>query len=252
MKELPVLVVLAFGVALLMKTFLLQMFYIPSESMVPTLLGPHHADGSPCHTCGNGDRVAVNKLAYRFREPRRGEVVVFIKDPGEQPTTLFGRVRSFLTTGLGVTTPPETDFIKRVIGLPGETIEVTKRRTWITTADGERFALAKKDEPYIRREGPNISTQEPLKIPAGQYFVMGDNRNSSSDSRVFGPIKREAIVGKAFVKIWPPTRLDVIDAPSYPNTEDDRAGSIPAYPIVALVGLLALPASRTLRGRLTA
>src|SRR5438105_2238747 len=109
-KELPLLILIAFGLALLIKTFLIQAFFIPSESMVPTLQV--------------GDRVLVNKLVYRFHDPRRGDIIVFIEDPGPKKA-FWGRVRSFLTEGLGVTKPKSLDFIKRVIGLPGETIQIT-------------------------------------------------------------------------------------------------------------------------------
>lgn len=203
-KELPVLVVLAFALALLMKTFLIQMFFIPSESMVPTL--------------ETGDRVAVNKLAYRFREPRRGEVIVFVARPDEREKSLLTRVREFLTDGLGATRPEEEDFIKRIIGLPGETIEVTKKHVFITTTDGERLRLK---EPYIRLEGQNFRTFGPFEIPEDTYFVMGDNRNNSSDSRVSfpGPIPRERIIGKAFVKIWPPTRVGTLRQADYDDAK---------------------------------
>src|SRR5438874_80128 len=108
LKELPILIIIAFGLALLIKTFLLQAFYIPSESMVPTLQV--------------GDRVLVNKLVYRIHPPRRGDIIVFIEDPGPKKA-FWGRVRSFLTEGLGVTKPASKDFIKRVIGLPGERLQ---------------------------------------------------------------------------------------------------------------------------------
>src|SRR5438874_8749436 len=108
LKELPILIIIAFGLALLIKTFLLQAFYIPSESMEPTLQV--------------GDRVLVNKLVYRIHPPRRGDIIVFIEDPGPKKA-FWGRVRSFLTEGLGVTKPASKDFIKRVIGLPGERLQ---------------------------------------------------------------------------------------------------------------------------------
>jgi signal peptidase I len=236
-KELPVLVVLAFGLALLMKTFLLQMFYIPSDSMVPTLLGPHTPQGVSCSSCSNGDRVAVNKLAYRLRDPRRGEVIVFIREHAETPESLLGKVKSFLFEGLGITKPGDVDFIKRIIGLPGDTVEVTSRHVFITPRKGDRFALK---EPYIRLEGQNGSLQEPLRVPKDHYFVMGDNRNNSSDSRVFGPISRSDIVGKAFVKIWPPKRIDLIQTQTYDGSRTrSRKGKAAPVPLAALTLLVA-------------
>jgi signal peptidase I len=205
LKELPVLVVIAFALALLMKTFLLQMFYIPSASMEPTLHG--------CTGC-SGDRVAVNKLAYRFREPRRGEIIVFVAHEDQRERTFLQRVGDFLTEGLGVTQPAEEDFIKRVIGLPGETVRVTSRKVVVRKRDGTRLRL--DERAYILLDGDNLRTFGPFKVPADSYFVMGDNRNNSSDSRSsLGPIPRERIIGKAFVKIWPPSRMGTLDAPDY-------------------------------------
>lgn len=197
--EMPVLLAIAFLFALLAKTFLVQAFFIPSESMVPTLLV--------------GDRVIVNKLVYMFREPERGEVIVFVARPDEREKSTFDKIRSFLTEGLGITMPDETDFIKRVIGLPGETIEVTDSEVRITQVDGRRLVLK---EPYIRLDGSNLSTQEPLVVPDGHVFVMGDNRNNSSDSRAgLGPVPIDRVIGKAFVKVWPVKRIGAIGTPGY-------------------------------------
>src|SRR5438876_763013 len=133
LKELPILIIIAFGLALLIKTFLLQAFYIPSESMVPTLKV--------------GDRVLVNKLVYRIHPPRRGDIIVFIEDPGPKKA-FWGRVRSFLTEGLGVTKPKSLDFIKRVIGLPGETIQITNGVVAIRTPEGSLTL----NEPYLNSD----------------------------------------------------------------------------------------------------
>ena len=219
LRELPVLIVVAFVLALLMKTFLVQAFYIPSESMEPTLHG--------CPGC-NGDRVLVNKLAWRLRSPARGEIVVFIAQHDTAHRSFLSRVKSFLTEGLGVTTPKETDFIKRIIGLPGDTVQVTDNGVYITPAHGKRFKLR---EPYIARPssngtlapcGPTAScpegkTQSPIKVPPDSYFVMGDNRENSADSRFRNPpwIKRSDFIGKAFVKIWPIGRIGLVHVPSY-------------------------------------
>jgi signal peptidase I len=223
-RELPVLIVLALGLAIIMKTFLLQAFYIPSGSMEPTLHG--------CPGC-NGDRVIVNKLAYRFREPRRGEIIVFIAEQNRVPKSLVGKIRSFLFEGIGVTAPAgQVDYIKRVIGLPGETIEVTPDALFITTVDGKRFT---PKEPYTQLDGPqNLSLQSPIKVPEGHLFVMGDNRNHSSDSRVIGPIKRTDVIGKAFVRIWPVTRLGTFPVPTY----DDGLRALASVPTGAFVVVL--------------
>ncbi|HEX9776474.1 MAG TPA: signal peptidase I [Actinomycetota bacterium] len=198
LRELPVLILIAFGLALIIKTFVAQAFYIPSESMVPELK--------------IGDRVLVNKLVYRVRDPRRGEIIVFIAEKDRRQKSFFGRVRSFLTEGLGVVHPQERDFIKRVVGLPGETVEANRRgHVYITPVGGERFRL---DEPYVQ----NVQRVafEPTVVPEDHYFVMGDNRPNSSDSRtLLGPVARTDIIGKAFIRIWPAGRIGFFHTPAY-------------------------------------
>jgi signal peptidase I len=202
--ELPFLILIALGLAVLIKTFLVQAFFIPSESMEPTLHG--------CQGC-RGDRVLVNRLVYRFREPRRGEVVVF-SQPRTAPDrrSLPRKVFDFLTEGFGVSQPSERDFIKRIMALPNETIEMKDSVITITRPDGTRFTLK---EPYAR---PDERAYGPTTVPAGRYFMMGDNRPSSGDSRFgLGTIPRGRIVGKAFVKIWPPGRMGRIPGVRYPE-----------------------------------
>jgi signal peptidase I len=213
-KELPVLIVIAFGLALLIKTFLIQAFFIPSESMVPTL--------------EVGDRVLVNKLVYRFREPRRGEVIVFIaeRDPAADRRSFFRKVVDTLTEGLGVTTPGDKDFIKRIIGLPGETLEMKDGIVTITRTDGTKLTL---NEPYLV-DDKDTSPFGPFTVPAKTYFVMGDNRPMSADSRTrLGPIKRDDIIGKAFVKVWPPSRVGVLSTPKYRATALSAAVVPPVF-----------------------
>src|SRR5438067_7125827 len=214
LKELPILIVIAFGLALLIKSFLLQAFYIPSESMVPTLQ--------------IGDRVLVNKLVYRIHPPRRGDIIVFIEHPG--PTRSFwGRVRSFLTEGLGVTKPASKDFIKRVIGLPGDRLQVDNGVVKITTADGKPLTL---DEPYLNTPRDTAS-YGPTTVPAGEYFVMGDNRGNSSDSRgPLGTIKKKTIIGRAFIRIWPIGRFGFFHRPKYSTA--NAAGLMSMAPALVL------------------
>ncbi len=187
LRELPVLVLVALALALLIKTFLVQAFSIPSGSMEPTL-----------HP---GDRVLVNRLAYRFGEPARGDVVVFL-DPRPGAEGERGPVEAllrWLSDGIGVTRPEHEDFIKRVIALPGETWEIAGGVVYV---DGVPLA-----EPYL---GPLEDTRSfgPETVPAGMLFVLGDNRLNSSDSRFgLGYVPIDRVVGKAFVIVWPPSRL---------------------------------------------
>jgi signal peptidase I len=195
LAELPVLVLVAFALALLLKTFLVQAFYIPSESMVPAL--------------EVGDRVLVNKVVYSLREPERGEVVVF-RDNGElsgvDTRSLGERVLDFLTSGLGAP-PSERDFIKRIIGLPGETVEVRDGVVYINgLALDERLV---SEGGYLLEE--DLSDFGPMTVPAGEYFMMGDNRRNSADSRsALGTVPRDDLIGRAFVVIWPVNRVDTL------------------------------------------
>lgn len=200
------LILIAFGLALLMKTFLVQAFWIPSESMEPVLV--------------RGDRVLVNKLAFRFREPRRGEVVVFARETEQRPRGPIRRAIDFLTEGLGAASPGEEDLIKRIIGLPGETVDMRDGIVTITRVDGTKLTL---DEPYIADER-DLRPFEAFAVPAGSYFMMGDNRAHSDDSRSsLGPVKRSQMIGKAFVKVWPPKRWDLFDVPPYGEAEAGSA-----------------------------
>lgn len=146
--------------AFLIKTFLLQAFYIPSPSMEPTL----NVD----------DRILVNKLSYRLHDVNRGDIVVFERPPNE-----FGAVR---------------DLVKRVIALPGETVEGREGQVFV---DG-----APLPEPYLP-DGSTTGAFGPEVIPPDHYWVMGDNRGNSSDSRVFKSIDESRIIGRAFVRVWP-------------------------------------------------
>ncbi|MGH2692716.1 MAG: signal peptidase I [Actinomycetota bacterium] len=185
-RELPGLILVAFVLALLIKTFLVQAFYIPSASMVPTLQV--------------GDRVLVNKLVYDFGVPQRYDVIVF-EDPNapEPDRGFFEGIWNWLTEGLGFATEAEQDFIKRVIGLPGDELEIKEGQVFI---NGEPI----DDPPTVQ---PDQSTFGPVTIEEDKVFVMGDNRANSSDSRfLLGQISYDKIVGKAFVLLWPPSRLE--------------------------------------------
>ncbi|MDP8978408.1 MAG: signal peptidase I [Actinomycetota bacterium] len=190
LRELPVLVVVAFVVALLVKSFLLQAFYIPSSSMRPTLR--------------IGDRVLVNKVIYHLSEPARGDIVVFTAPDGTGGSAddegLLDRVMRTLASGLGAPAPGEQDFIKRVMGLPGERVEV---RDGVLLVDGRRIreAPARRGGYLAARDSSDFG---PEVVPPGEYFMLGDNRPNSADSRyALGTIDEEQLIGQAFVVIWP-------------------------------------------------
>jgi signal peptidase I len=176
----------ALVVAIVIKTFLFQAFYIPSPSMEPTLKV--------------GDRVLVNKLSYRLHDVHRGDIVVF-----ERPSTKPQTVQSCDGTSVTIT-PPQSqdnvnDLIKRVIATGGETVEIRDGKVFVNGA-----ALS---EPYLP-VGVTTPPLEPsayptscIRVPDGDVFVLGDNRRNSAASNRFGPIPESLIVGRAFVRVWP-------------------------------------------------
>ncbi|CAN5144411.1 hypothetical protein BH23ACT9_BH23ACT9_18720 [soil metagenome] len=189
--EMPVLIIIALVLAMLLKTFVVQAFFIPSSSMEPTLLV--------------GDRVLVTKTAYLYREPVRGEIVVFTETP--QPGAVQPRgnavgsgLRS-LASGLGLVPGDERDFIKRIIGMPGDTLEL---RDGVVLINGEVLPeAASEDGGYLSR--PDLNDFGPITVLPDHYFMLGDNRPNSADSRFgLGQIHRDQILGRAFVTIWPP------------------------------------------------
>jgi signal peptidase I len=166
--EWVIVLVVALGVAIGMRTFVVQTFYIPSGSMEPTL--------------NIGDRILVDKLSYHLHAVHRGDIIVFARPPGE---TLE---------------PGVNDLVKRVIGLPGETISAERGQIYI---NGTPLA-----EPWLPK-GVETGNFSPVHIPKGYYFVMGDNRPFSSDSRVFGPISGSLIVGRVVMRIWPLSHITI-------------------------------------------
>jgi signal peptidase I len=182
--ELPGLLLTALVIAVVIKTFLIQPFWIPSESMLPAI--------------EVNDRVMVNKLAYKWGEPQRGDVVVF-RDPREEDleeSIPEAVIRSVLEA-VGIRTRGRDDLIKRVIGLPGDTIEVKDNHVVVNGTPLE--------EEYL--EDVFMPDEPAITLGDEEVFVMGDNRNASFDSRRFGPIPLEDLVGQAFVTIWPLSRF---------------------------------------------
>jgi signal peptidase I len=163
--EWGILIVAALVIAVVIRTFVFQAFYIPSESMIPTLKV--------------GDRVLVNKLSYKLHDPRRGDIVVFKAPPAAATADI-------------------KDLVKRLVGLPGETIE---------GRDGHILINGKVlSEPYLPKDVKS-RTFGPEKVPPDSYFMLGDNRQYSKDSTFFGPIKRNQFIGRVFMRIWPPSHL---------------------------------------------
>lgn len=162
-----VIIAIAIGFAFLVRGVAFQTFYIPSESMVPRLQ--------------TDDRVLVNKLAYDLRDPHRGDVVVFSTPPGSNISDM-------------------ADLVKRIVGMPGETIQGRGGHVYI---NGKVLA-----EPYLP---PDVQSKDfgPVKVPANSYFMLGDNRQYSNDSTVWGPANRNLFVGPVFATIWPLDRLDI-------------------------------------------
>jgi signal peptidase I len=182
-RELPVLLLIAFVLAFLLRTFVLQVFYIPSGSMQPTL----EID----------DRMVVEKVTYRFREPQRGEIVVFEGEPAAfdlQSDTLGERLVRGTGQFLGIVPASARDFVKRVIGLPGDEIRIEAGQVYVNDV--------LLDEPYVVFEDP--SDYGPVTVPEGSLFFLGDNRPNSSDSRrSLGMVDEDLVVGRAWVIIWP-------------------------------------------------
>jgi signal peptidase I len=185
LRELPVLLLVAFLIAFGVKSLVAQAFFIPSESMESTLKV--------------GDRVLVSRLSYRLHDPRRGDVVVFTSpfENGRDERSLPIRVVHGILESVGLRQPSTEDFIKRVIALPGETVE---------GRDGKVFVNGRElVEPYLSEE--TIPGFEAKKVPQGKLWVMGDNRNQSQDARVFGPIDEHKLIGRAILRIWPIPRV---------------------------------------------
>jgi signal peptidase I len=174
-REIVIFVLLAVLIVLPVRFFVAQPFVVQGESMHPTF--------------ENGDYLIVDELSYDFSAPKRGDVIVF-RYPGD----------------------PSVFYIKRIIGLPGETVTITKGVTSIKKADGTELTLT--DEPYISAEDATYTLND--SIGPGEYFVMGDNRPNSSDSRVWGLLPDKDIMGRVFARLLPASEIGIFPG-AYPQ-----------------------------------
>ena len=234
--ELPLLVVIAVVVAMLIKTFLVQPYYIPSESMEKTLHG--------CTGC-SGDRILVNKPIYDLRDPHPGDVIVFKAPIGwdDEPTPrppgnpVLKGVR-WVGQLVGLVPPDENDLVKRVIAIGGQTVQCCDSQGRVQVSDsGPGGPFHSLDEPFVyqdllwdqadrpgqRPADDDQRTFGPVTVPAGRLWVMGDHRSVSADSRYryanklsvdLSTVPTGAVIGKAILIVWPPSRWRTLGTPT--------------------------------------
>jgi signal peptidase I len=192
--ELVVIVAVALGLALAIQAFLVKPYRIPSESMVPTLQV--------------GQRVLVDRVGNHFGSPHVGDIVVFHPPKGSDSDTCGATARRQAQACDHPTpTRSNVNFIKRVVAGPGDTIYIKGGHVY-------RNGVREKDS-YISstcegQDGRGCNFTTPITIPAGHWFMMGDNRGDSDDSRFWGPVPRKWIIGGAFATYWPPKRIGLL------------------------------------------
>jgi signal peptidase I len=187
---LVVIVALAIGLALLIQAFVVKPYQIPSPSMEPTL--------------DVGQRVLVNRVTYHLRDPHTGDIVVFHPPAGAENGQQCG-----VQQAAGEPCPEptreesDTNFIKRIVAEPGDRLKIHHGHPVVNGVEAK--------EDFIRpcRHLSGCNFPQPITIPPDHYFMMGDNRGSSDDSRFWGPVPRDWIIGKAFATYWPPDRLGI-------------------------------------------
>ena len=168
-KELVKFAILAIVIVFPIRTFIAQPFVVSGASMDPTFW--------------DGEYLIVDEISYRFKEPERGEVIIF-----KYPLN------------------PSKYFIKRIIGLPGETLVIRGDGVNISTANGQEI---KWNEPYVDESNRQTYDNITVTLNNDEYYVLGDNRSGSSDSRVWGPVPRSYVIGRPFLRLMPPKKLSL-------------------------------------------
>ncbi|MGI8881780.1 MAG: signal peptidase I [Jatrophihabitans sp.] len=233
--EFPALIIAAIVIAVVIKTFVVQPYYIPSESMEKTLHG--------CTGC-SGDRILVNKPIFHLRDPHPGDIVVFKAPSGwdevtPQPTrNPFVKVVRGFGQLVGVIPPDEKDLVKRVIAIGGQTVRCCDAQGRVQISEnGPNGPWRSLDEPYLFED--NHQPFGPVTVPHGRLWVMGDHRGDSADSRAHcdtGPaqacdpvrstVSLSLVIGKAVVIAWPPSRWRTLGTPDTFKNTAAAAGSI--------------------------
>ncbi|MGR6317829.1 signal peptidase I [Micromonospora soli] len=251
-QELPLLLVVAFCLAVLIRTFLLQAFFIPSGSMENTLL--------------IGDRVLVNKVVYDVRDPVRGEVVVFrgtdkwvAQESPAPPTNFAGKLGQTLGDLVGVSRPGEKDFIKRVIGVPGDKVWCCDNgRVVVNGVPLDERGYVSEDSPDNLPPNPKECRSRQFNevvVPPGQIFVMGDHRLVSQDARCQGPVPIDNVIGRAFMIVWPSQRWTTLPVPQtfaglpQPTAAPLRPAPVDPDPVGGVVLLIPVSAALSVLAR---
>ena len=194
--ELVMIVAVALGLALAIQAFVIKPYKIPSESMVPTLQV--------------GERVLVNRVGKRLGNPSVGDIVVFHPPAGAENgagSQCGARVRSGAPCAQPTPGKAEVNFIKRVVGAPGDTISV---REGHVIRNGKLTSEPFISDTCVNDEGTGCTLPTTITVPPGHYFMMGDNRGESDDSRFWGPVPEDWIIGNAFATYWPVKRIGLL------------------------------------------